>query len=268
MKNLSHQAAFSSLGVLTQGLSRFAYSIIVGRALGIEALAAVNSALALTMVVVLLWPTGLGNTAAQALATAQAQGRGIAKVLQTVKRSFFVSAPFIVMIAIVFEFAGTPNSWPFALSVVLLALSYSGYLVMRSMQMALGGASRAALWDTITGVASITGLVVVLVLGMPQWVLLPMALSFVAFAVQAVWFVEEALGGHGSRADFVQADFLRATGWNSASLIAANGIVQLAMIAVYMGASPGIAGISPQRCRWQRHLQCLPKQFLRRSYRG
>ena len=56
-------SVFSTVGVLAQGLSRFAYTAIVGRLLGASDLAAVNTAFSVAILLSLTWPTAAGNAA-------------------------------------------------------------------------------------------------------------------------------------------------------------------------------------------------------------
>lgn len=240
--SLASQAAFSTLGVLTQGLSRFAYSILIGRLIGVETLGTVNAALSMTLIVALLWPTGLASSSAHLLASALARGQRSRILLRRIERSFLASLIAVVVISTLVEWLGHSGQWSLLLSVAALSISYSAYILSRSMQLALGGAARVALWDTLSALCSVGGLLLVIWLGATEWVLWPMAVAFLAFSAQASVAVRVHTANGRGEFDFTARELRSMTAWNSAGLLASNGLIQLAMVAVYLGAPGSPAG--------------------------
>ena len=111
-------SVFSTVGVLAQGLSRFAYTAIVGRLLGASDLAAVNTAFSVAILLSLTWPTGAGN-AAGAFARSD-DGAGSRLLL----RSFsFSLVPIVIVAASVAVALGA--GWRAVVQAVLLTATWS-----------------------------------------------------------------------------------------------------------------------------------------------
>ncbi|MFT4135086.1 hypothetical protein [Microbacterium sp.] len=226
----------STLGVLAQGLSRFAYAAVVGRALGADVLSAVNVAFAASILLSLAWPTAAGNAAA---AFAR-PGHGGERMRRRLQRSLLVSLVPIGGAAALLAVA-LGGSVLDALTLVALTAGWSGYIYGRGLLMGAGRAASAALWDIVTAVLAIGLLAVVVLTGAELFALVPAVVGYGTFAVAAAVIARRAL-----RDDVSAEPGAPRVGsfivWNSLALIATNGLMQLSMVIAYAFDSPAHAG--------------------------
>lgn len=212
-------SVFSTVGVLAQGLSRFAYTAIVGRLLGASDLAAVNTAFSVAILLSLTWPTAAGN-AAGAFARSD-DGAGSRLLL----RSFsFSLVPIVIVAASVAVALGA--GWPAVVQAVLLTATWSIYIFGRGIFIGGGRVRAAAVWDVATGLLAILLLLVVIGCGWHSWLLAPAIVGYAVFGIAALTSREWA----GRPAEGVSRRFTTFIFWNSLSLIATNGLMQISMI--------------------------------------
>lgn len=227
-------SAISTIGLLAQGLSRFAYTALVGRALGADSLAAVNVGFAVAILLSLLWPTASGNAAA-AFGSADRPG-----IVRWLRRSLSVSfIPLGIVAAITMLFLG--GAVPDIVQVCGLTLAWSGYIFSRGMLIGAGHLRYAALWDVVSGVAAIVALSASLLLGSRMWLLVPAVAGYVLFAVAA--FVRVRLPRSATGA--IEATSVGLVGfiaWSSLALLATNGLMQVSMVVVSAVDSAASAG--------------------------
>ncbi|WP_460943198.1 lipopolysaccharide biosynthesis protein [Okibacterium endophyticum] len=241
--SLTSQAALSTFGMLVQGLSRFAYTILIGRFVGPEALAHTSAILSLAILVSLIWPTGAGNAAGHFLAKALASGVSPAESLRIIKRSFLYSC--MVMLAI-----GVPVSliWLDAtpsdlLVAACLIVAWSGYILTRGIRMGLGKVTSVAMWDSISSALTIGLLILVMATGLDWALLWPITIGYALFALSGWSSLETRYAELDPDLATHRSDVWRLTGWNSLGLIASNGLIQFAMIFVYAAAPSFEAGL-------------------------
>jgi O-antigen/teichoic acid export membrane protein len=175
---LLSRALVTTAGMGIQGLSRFVYTILIGRVLGPETLSDISSVLSLAVYFALLWPTGTSIAASRYLPI---DGVGQAH-LGELKRHLIVSASILGALAVpvAWVITGEPVT---ALLAALLVISYSAYVFVRGAMLGHDRYLRASILDTVSSGVTIGCLVLVL-LGRLDWlVLLPLSLGYVVFAV-------------------------------------------------------------------------------------
>lgn len=233
--SITHQAMYSVAGVGAHGIARFVYAIVVARLLGPESLAAFTTALAISLIVSLMWPTGLGIAAAHFTAI-NLSSRNQLNVLRLAIRSFvLVTAPFaLIATSAAFLLGFGPLE---AITTGILTFSYSGYVALRSILLSLHLARRVALFETLAALIALSGLGAVVGLRMNEWVLLPLGIAYLPFLIAGVLQIN-TLERTNLRFSEVRGFHVMA-GWNSGSLLAANGLIQLSMIAVTAYAPAG-----------------------------
>lgn len=214
-------SVFSTIGVLAQGLSRFAYTALIGRILGASILADVNVAFAAAILLSLLWPTASGNAVA-------AFGRAEEwRIARSILRSFAVSLPVLALISSIAMWVLGVDGAMIA-QVAMLTLAWSGYIFGRGVFIGGGRVRAAAIWDVLTGVASVALLSVLIGLGWVEWILAPAIMGYSVYAL-AAGLSRGWRGGDttDSSAPGLLREFLV---WNSLTLIATNGLMQVSMI--------------------------------------
>lgn len=241
--SFADQAVYSVIGIGLTGVSRFAYTVVIGRILGADMLAAVSAALALTTIVSSIWPTGLGASGAHHVATKLSQGQSFQRLVRHLEMSFLASAAAIVLVTIGYSALSFHETAVFFAAVVVLAVSYSGYILARSLQLAVGQARRAAAWDAINAAISLLGLMIVLLLRQPQFVLWPMALGFVVFMVQALVDLRGRAQIGTAEVAVPGKAIAITTIWNSVSLLTSNGLIQFSMLIVFVAEPHASSGL-------------------------
>ncbi|PJJ61727.1 O-antigen/teichoic acid export membrane protein [Compostimonas suwonensis] len=225
-----------------QGLARFAYTVLIGRFLGASELAHVSAWLALALILSLLWPTGAANAASHFLAHSRASGHTPQHVLSLIARSFWLSSLGMVVIGVPIACLWLGASLLDGLFVALLIVAYSGYILTRGIEMGLGRVARVAWWDIISSLVTMTLLIVVLVSGASTLLLLPITIGYAVFGVQT-WITASRGHQHLDQAVLVPPrEVYRLAGWNSLGLLASNGLIQLAMVFVFIVETPDQAG--------------------------
>lgn len=233
-------ALYSMIGTGAQGAVRFAATVLVGRIAGLDVLAAFSSAMALTMIVALVYPTGAGIAAARLIAATPDPHDQRRQIRHVVARN----APAIAALALgagIVDLVLFHSSVALTGSVMLLAFSYSMYVLTRAMQIAGGMIRRAAVWDAACALASFIGVAILATVGAVDVLLLPLALAYLLCAVQALGRPRSRSGTPLATGVIrrLQADSL----WNSAGVVTANALPQVAMIGIYAVASPTEAGL-------------------------
>lgn len=224
---------FSIGGVLAQGLSRFAYTALVGRLLGAEALAAVNVGFAVSILLSLLWPTAAGNAAA---AFAR---RDRPRTRRALQRSVLLSLVPLCLGAgaVAAVLGGTPAAIAQAAA---LTAAWSGYIFARGVFIGAGRVRSAAVWDVVTGALAICLLLVFIAQRWEQILLVPAVVGYGVFALAAALSVGRAeRGADAADAPVATRAFVF---WNSLALIATNGLMQASMVAASALDTPSAAG--------------------------
>jgi O-antigen/teichoic acid export membrane protein len=237
------QAAISTVGVLAQGLARFAYTVLIGRFMGPQDLAHVSAWIALSLILSLLWPTGAGNAASHFLSHARALGHTPVYALRLIQRSFWISCIAMLAIGIpvsVLALGADPGD---AIAIAALVVAYSGYILARGIEVGLGRIASAALWDVISSATTMVLLVLVLVAHLSGALLWPLAIGYAIFGIHSL------RGAHRGHDHLLQenrvppAQILKLISWNSVGLLASNGLIQFAMVFVFIVEPPLEAGL-------------------------
>ncbi|WP_104131999.1 lipopolysaccharide biosynthesis protein [Cryobacterium sp. M91] len=240
---LASQAAVSTVGVLVLGLSRFGYSVLIGRFMGPGDLAHVSAWLALALILSLLWPTGAGNAASHFLAHARSLGHTPVHSMRLILRTFWLSCVVMLAIGIPISILALGAELADVVVIAALIVSYSGYILARGIEVGLGRIERAAIWDVVAALATMTLLAVVLWAGLSWALLWPITIGYAIFGIQT-WL--RAQHGHeGLRQESIvePTSILKLTSWNSLGLLASNGLIQFAMVYVFIVESPVKAGL-------------------------
>jgi len=227
-------SVISTAGLLAQGLSRFVYTAVVGRALGAESLAAVNLGFAVAILLSLLWPTAAGNASA-------AFGRlDRPHILSTLRRTLGIAlVPLSIGAAIVTAVLG--GAGPEMVQAVGLTVSWSTYIFARGMLIGTGHLRPAALWDLVSGTAALALLGVFLAAGWREWVLVPAVAGYLLFAVAAALIVRPAPQAQ-TAPQAPPVPLMPFIAWSSLALLATNGLMQVSMVVASAMDSPAAAG--------------------------
>ncbi|KRF04280.1 hypothetical protein ASH00_14330 [Arthrobacter sp. Soil782] len=222
-----------------QGLTRLAYSILVGRILGPAALGELASVLALSSFLVLFWPSAGGNAAGKFIA--MARGEGDLNSARSTQRFVAVSSAIggailavVASLVVSFQFGA---GWFAGLMAGALTLSLAGYNFSRGLRVGYGHFRTTALWDIIASTVSLTLLTGVLVAGWSALLLAPLITGYAIFAITAWPF------GSVGRLDSVRRkEILRFTAWSSLNIMAAGGLLQLSIVLARQWASTAELG--------------------------
>jgi len=264
---ISH-AALSTAGVLVQGLSRFAFTAVIGRVMGPADLAHVSAWLSLALILSLLWPTGAGNAASQFLSSAVARGQDPRRALRALEGSFWKSCVVMVALAVPISVIWLGADAGDALAVAALVVTYSGYIFTRGVQIGLGRLVDTSVWDLVSALVTWALVVPVFVLDASTLLLWPITLGYAVFGIRVLLTAHR---GHGAAVvsgaglgtseqsnagsastvptDNVPTDSVptrvmwHTIRWNSLGLMASNGLIQFSMLFVFAVAPPVVAGL-------------------------
>jgi len=237
------QAAISTVGVLAQGLARFAYTVLIGRFMGPQDLAHVSAWIALSLILSLLWPTGAGNAASHFLSHARALGHSPVYALRLIQRSFWISCAGMLAIGIPVSVIALGADAGDAIAIAALVVAYSGYILARGIEVGLGRITSAAIWDVISSATTMVLLVLVLAAHLSWALLWPLAIGYALFGIHSL------RGAHLGHEALLQenrvppARILKLISWNSVGLLASNGLIQFAMVFVFIVEPPLEAGL-------------------------
>lgn len=219
--------ALTVVAVFVQGLSRFGYSVLVGRLLGQEVLAEVNLTISLALFLVLLWPQASGTAAAKFIAMARGrQDRDAQEATASFTATSAAAGMAVLSTSAVLYAAFVMGlSWGYSVSAGLLLLSLSAYNFVRGVRTGNNQFVTTAAWDTISSFLTLTLLLLVLLAGWHWILLLPLITGYAVYALPA-WPRRSR-----ARLDPAQRrEILRFTAWGSAHIMAASGLMQLSLV--------------------------------------
>lgn len=234
--NLARSAAWSTGGIVAQGVARLAYTVLIGRFFGSADLGHASALLSLSIFVALLWPTAAGNALSRYIALAISRGDDDRAVVGLLTRTW-------VLATVVLGAASVPIAWVWTHDAVLAASAawvvagYGAYAYARTGALGRGLARRVGVLDVCTGVLAVAGLLVVVAVDDASLVLVPISLGYTVFAV-VCW-------PRSVRGDVAmpRTGVLSFTAWNVLAGLATNGLLQLAMISAEVFAAPAQVGV-------------------------
>jgi putative peptidoglycan lipid II flippase len=238
--SLARGGVYSTVGLLAQGILRFATSFLVGHLAGKSELGVVASAIATSLTLAVLWPTSTGSAASKFLARARGAGnvdetRAVAahlrlRAAQTTVVLALASVPIWIVI--------DHGSWTDAMAVAALTLAYSGYSFTRGIQFGAGQVPRATSWDVTTVVLGLAGLSAMLVAGVRGTALvLPLVLTYGVYTIAGWPYAARGKVLRERRNELDLFVLLAAAG-----SIASTGFLQLSQIAAKLIGGDASAG--------------------------
>ncbi|WP_347351415.1 hypothetical protein [Intrasporangium sp.] len=222
-------------GVASQGLLRFVTNALVGRLAGTVALGIVQSAISLGTLLALMWPTSTGSAASKYLALARGAGdqEQVRAVAGHLSRRTVQAAVVLALSAVPLWMALHGADLVGGLLLAVWVAGFSVYSYTRGVLFGVGQVHRATLWDVASTVTGLAALVVVLATGARGlWLLLPMALSYAAYA--AGGWPHGARGGLDRR---LRSEIDRFVTVGTMGTLASSGFVQLSVVAATRVAS-------------------------------
>ncbi|MGX7824007.1 lipopolysaccharide biosynthesis protein [Actinokineospora sp. 24-640] len=184
--SLARGGVFSTVGLLAQGILRFATALLVGHIAGDAALGVVATAIATATILALLWPTTTGSAASKFLARARGAGDAgeIRAIAAHLRSRTLVTAVLLGLASMPAWVLIDGGSWAGAVSVGALTIAYSGYSFTRGVQFGAGQVPRATAWDLVSVVVGLAGLVGLLVAGVSGPALVvPLVLAYGLYTV-------------------------------------------------------------------------------------
>lgn len=216
----------SAAGIAIQGLVRFCYSLLVGRLLPAGFLSATNSAISTAMLSTLLWPTSLGSAAGKFLARESVSVDRTAVLTHYLGRLCVLTSAALGVVA-----AGVTLMWlqpgevATAVFVGLLTVGWSGYTFVRAAHYATNRVARATLWDTLSFLVSIVGLVIVLKFHANSLLLLPLTVGYLGYSALG-W----PKGKAGELDETLKREINRYVMWGVIGSLTTGGFLQLTMV--------------------------------------
>lgn len=239
--SLARGGVYSTIGLVAQGLLRFATAFLVGHLAGKTVLGVVATAIATSLTLALLWPTTTGSAASKFLARARgeenverAHATAAHLRMRTLQAGILlgaVSLPVWVLI--------DAGSWPDALCVAALTMAYSGYSFTRGVQFGAGQVPRATLWDVTSVVLGLAGLVVLLLAGVRSIALvLPLVATYTLYTL-ACW----PYAGRGRPERPLRRELDGFVLLGAVGSLASTGFLQLSQVAAKLSAGDADAGM-------------------------
>lgn len=187
--SLARGGVYSTIGLVAQGIMRFATSFLVGHIAGGAVLGVVASAIAMSLTLALLWPTTTGSAASKFLAMARgaADPEGARATAAHLRTRTMQTGVLLGAVCLPLWVLVDGGSWSAALSVAALTIAYSGYSFTRGIQFGAGQVPRATMWDLTSVLLGLAGLVVLLLAGVRDTALvLPLVLTYGLYTL-ACW---------------------------------------------------------------------------------
>lgn len=219
--------ALTVLAVFVQGLTRLGYSILVGRLLGQQALSDVTTVIALASLLVLLWPQAGGTTVSKftAMARSRQDPAEQAAVGAFAARNVAAATTVLAVVAAVWAAFSLHLPWHYAVSAGMLLIALSAYNFVRGVRTGNNQFVTTTAWDTISSVISLTSLSLVLLAGWTPWLLAPLILGYLSYALPA-WPRRSSTALDPA----LRREMLVFTAWTSAHLLTSTGLLQLSVI--------------------------------------
>lgn len=238
--SLASAGTLSTVGLLAQGVLRFATAFLVGRLAGEAELGVVASAIATATILALLWPTTTGSAASRFLAGARGahDPTELRATAAHLRRRAVEATVLLALAALPVWVLVDGGSWSGAVSVAALTLAYAGYSFTRGFQFGVGQVPRAIAWDLTSvalGLAGLAGLLLAGVRG-PALVL-PLVLAYGVYAV-AGW--PYSVAGRPARQRRRELDGFVALG--AVGSLASTGFLQLSQIVAKLVGGDAAAG--------------------------
>lgn len=243
------RAVLSTIGIGLQGGLRFLSSVAIGRIGGDAVLGVVNSAISAAMFLTLLGPQSAATAASKFVARARGSGDEVEVHLVARHLSGRLTALALALAVVgVVGWSGVSGeplstSWPGGLCVAAFVLGYSGYSFVRGLQFGAGQVSRATAWDVVSVAIGLTGLLILLAVGVRRTaLLLPFAVAYGTYTV-ANWprrSRSTGLNGHLSPQLRRELDHFVLLG--VAGAVAVTGFLQLSMVVARLVDSDAQAG--------------------------
>lgn len=225
------RAAISTLGMAIQGGARFVYTLAIARVAGPQTLAEVSALLSVAVFASLFWPAPAG-TAASRFIPVQSMGEPALLVL---KRTFFVSVLFLILAAAAAAVL-LGASVAQIIGCAALTVGYSGYVFVRGVLIGEDRIVRATIVDGLTSLAAIAVLVLVLVGDLHWALLLPLAVSYLLFAILS-W-----PRGRGEVTRRTMREVVSFTRDAAIAAVATGGLLPAVSILILAFETPTIAG--------------------------
>lgn len=219
--------ALTVLAVFVQGLTRLGYSILVARVLGQEALSDVTTVISLASLLVLLWPQAGGTAVSKFTAMARSRQNPAeqAAVGALTARSVVTATTGLAVVAAVWAAFSLHLAWYYALSAGMLVIALSAYNFVRGVRTGNNQFVTTTVWDAISSFVSLTSLTLVLLAGWTPWLLAPLILGYLLYALPAWPRRSGTVLDPGLR-----RAILVFTAWTSVHLLTSTGLLQLSVI--------------------------------------
>jgi len=226
------------VGVVTQGVARFGFGILVGRIAGKDLLGESNLALSLGTFLVLCWPQASGTAASKYIAMARGarDARQQAAVAAYTARLAAGSAAVLSVVAVVIAATTLGLDAAHSVQTGLFVLSLSAYNYVRGVRAGNNAFVTSAAWDAISASISLTLTLLVLLADWPTLVLIPLIVGYMSYAI-AGW---PRAGGSPSAA--LRWEIVSFVAWATVHVVAAGGLLQLTMLLVSRHATSSELG--------------------------
>lgn len=238
--SLASRGALSTLGLMFQGMLRFATSWLVGRLAGQAALGTVQAAISTGTLLALLWPTTAGSAASKYLARARGAGdeEELHAVATHLRRRTAEAALIVALLALPTWLLLDDGRLADAVWVGVFAAAYSGYSFTRGVFFGAGQVRRATTWDGLGSLLGLAGLAAALLLGLRGTILIaPIAGAYLLYSI-AGWPRGPAVTP--TRPLRRELDHMILLG--VAGTIASTGFLQIAMVVAKGAGTPADAG--------------------------
>ncbi|MCC3267158.1 lipopolysaccharide biosynthesis protein [Arthrobacter gengyunqii] len=223
-KVLLYHALVATLGVLVQGVVRFAYTTWIGNTS--DVISEVSAVLSLAVYFSLFWPAGAGLAAMRFLPAASIGGPSAGGVMRLLRKSFWVASAAAALVSYPISYYFTGDAAAAAAS-SFLVVSYGAYTFTRGTLLGHARATQASLLDLVSAAVSFGVLLFVTTSGAHWALLLPLGVGYTVYAVLA-WPRET-----GQRlAASERSQVLSYTGYAIFGLIAAGGLLPAVMLFV------------------------------------
>lgn len=222
--------ALSLVGLVSQGILRFATIWLVGRLAGPVLAGTLAAAIATASLLALLWPTSAGSAASKYIARARGSrdATELGAVAAHFRRRAVLSGVLVALLSVPVWVLVQHGRVVDGLCVATFALGYSAYSFVRGVLFGAQQMARATTWDVVSSVLGLVALGLTLLAGVRgAALLLPVAASYLLYSIASwPWQVP----AHGPLVLPLRRELDHFVVLGAAGSLASSGFLQLAMI--------------------------------------
>lgn len=234
MRRAFAAGGYSLTSVISQGLTRLLYSVLIARFLSPGTLSETNALISIALFAALLWPSSVASAATLFIARARGANDGVlerSSLAFLTRRALVSNAALGLAAGVYAALVFSPGDLWNAAAAFLIVVGFGLSAFVRGVLFATDRAPRVAILDAAALLVALGGLALVIVTGVDRLVLLPLVVSY-GLIICLGWPRSGDPAGEVPRAEID-----RFVVWGIAGAVATGGFLQLTMVIAHSAGS-------------------------------